>query len=367
MKIAVYGASGYQGKLVAAELARRNVATVLVGRSMGRLRSAAAASGADGDRAVTTSRAAASGGGPELREASLDDIPALAETLRGCDAVINCAGPFTLSGDAVIRGAVAAGCHYVDTAGEQLYIKGVLDAFGPEAGVTIVPAATDGAVPGDLAAHLLAERIGPIEEITVAHEIVGGGGVSRGSLRSLLATAQTMRSGGLTYEDGSWPADGAIRRASMTFPGATEPTGVVKFALAEVVTIPRHVTVRRVEAVADAALGARLRALGPELLEQIPEGPDEDSRRGQRFTIVVDAVGLDGQPARAVVRGTDTYGTTAVIAVEAARRLASGGTAPGALAPAQAFDPSGFLGFLAACGVTWELTSAEASQGAAAG
>jgi len=39
--------------------------------------------------------------------------------------VINCAGPFIVSGDAVIRAAVAARCQYVDTSGEQLYLKRV--------------------------------------------------------------------------------------------------------------------------------------------------------------------------------------------------------------------------------------------------
>lgn len=340
MGIAVYGASGYQGKLVAAELARRGIASVLVGRSMERLRAAAAHS-APGD--------------VEIRAADLDDPDGLAGALRGCSAVVNCAGPFTLSGHAVIRAAVTAGCHYADTAGEQLYIKAVLDTFGPDAGISIVPGATDGTVPGDLAAHLLAEAIGPVAEMTVAHAIEGGGGMSRGSLRSMLATMDAFRDGGLSYADGTWQAGLPLRRSELTFPGSAEATEVVKFPLSEVVTIPRHVAVGRVEAVADAALGKRITALGPEWLDRLPEGPAEDSRRGQRFTIVVDAEAPGGQSARAVVQGRDTYGTAAVIAVEAARRLASGDTAPGALAPAQALDPAGFLDFLAGSGVTWEL------------
>lgn len=52
-----------------------------------------------------------------------------------------------------------------------------------------------------------------------------------------------------------------------------------------------------------------------------------------------------------MVRGTDTYGSTAVIAVEAARRLAVDGAPPGVLAPAQAFDPADFLRVLAGHGI----------------
>lgn len=345
MRIAVYGASGYQGKLIVASLARRGIDVVLVGRSPGRLREAAALVGLD-----------------SVRVADLSDVDRLAAAFEGCSAVINCAGPFTRSGTAVTRAALTAGCHYVDTSGEQLQIKQTFDAFGAaaeDAGVTVVPAATDGGVPGDLIAHLLADRVGPVESLTTAHRIVGGGGMSRGSLRSVLETAETLRSGGLVYEDGTWhPPGPPARRTAMAFPGSPEEVPVVRFALQEVVTVPRHVDVRRVEGVAEAALSARFTsAVDPALIESLPEGPAEESRREQRFTIVVDATGRDGRSARGVVSGPDTYGTTAVIAVEAAHRLATDGAEPGVLAPAEAFDPADFLNSLALHGVTWNITS----------
>ena len=344
MRIAVYGAGGYQGKLIVAELARRGIDVVLAGRDRDRLREAA-------ERAAPA--------GAEIRVAGLGDAEALAAALRGCAAVINCAGPFTRSGAAVTSAALTAGCSYVDTSGEQLHIKETFDRFAVEAeqaGVSVVPAMTDGGVPGDLVAHLLAGRVGPLEEIVTAHRIVGGGGMSRGSLRSVLATLETLRSGGLGYEDGEWVPGAPARRTTMTFPGGAERVPVVRFALQEVVTVPRHVRVRRVEGVAEAALGARLTsAIDPALVESLPEGPAEESRRTQEFTIVVEAVGLDGRSARGVVSGPDTYGTTAVIAVEGARRLAAGGVRPGVLAPAQAFDPAAFLGFLAPYGVRWSI------------
>jgi hypothetical protein len=101
-----------------------------------------------------------------------------------------------------------------------------------------------------------------------------------------------------------------------------------------------------------------------------PPGPGVSSRSWPeattvvklRFTIVVDATGMDGHSARGLVQGSDTYGTTAVIAVKAARRLASDGTRPGVLAPAQAYDPAGFLGFLARHGVTWRIEVQDASS-----
>jgi short subunit dehydrogenase-like uncharacterized protein len=66
---------------------------------------------------------------------------------------------------------------------------------------------------------------------------------------------------------------------------------------------------------------------------------------------------VDADGARAVVEGPDPYGTTAVIAVEAAVRLARDGAEPGVLAPAQAYDPATFLDALAPAGVRWTLTA----------
>jgi hypothetical protein len=56
------------------------------------------------------------------------------------------------------------------------------------------------------------------------------------------------------------------------------------------------------------------------------------------------------------VEGTDGYGKTAVIAVEAARRPVVNGAKAGVLAPSQAFDPESYLGFLSGHGVRWRVT-----------
>jgi short subunit dehydrogenase-like uncharacterized protein len=55
----------------------------------------------------------------------------------------------------------------------------------------------------------------------------------------------------------------------------------------------------------------------------------------------------------------DGYGKTAVIAVEAARRLAVSGARAGVLTPSQVFDPESFLGFLPGHGVRWRSPKAE--------
>jgi short subunit dehydrogenase-like uncharacterized protein len=252
MKIAVYGASGYQGRLTVAQLLLHGIEPVLIGRDQERLVKSAAELGLREDSV-------------SIRVAPAHAHAALVAAFMGCNAVINTAGPFTGRGGAIARAAIDAHVHYLDTAGEQAYVKQVFDTIdqtAQDAGVTVIPAATDGGVSGDLIARLVAERLEEdaadgIHRITVAHKIVGGGGPSRGSLRTLLETARVIASGGLTYADGDWRCDIPLGQAEFAFPGDTAPTAVARFPLTEVVTIPRHVTARIVESVAEAALAAR--------------------------------------------------------------------------------------------------------------
>lgn len=347
--IGVYGASGFQGRLVLAELVRRGIDAVPAGRDPVRLAEAAAAAGLPDS---------------PPRTAALDDHDALVAALRGCDAVVNCAGPFTPSGAAVVAAALAAGSHYVDTSGEQPYIKGLFDTFGEAArtaGVTVVPAATDAVLPTDLLGHLVAERVAPVLEITSTHVLRRADAMSRGSLRTLMGMTEALRTGRVftRYADGAWHTDAPSGPVGVVLPGAAEPVEANWFPLGEVVTVPRHVPARRMTGLLEASLAVRLSTLlTPELIDSLPEGPTQEARRAQSFTYVLDAVGEDGRRARGVVRGADTYGTTAVVAVEAANRLAAGGTGPGVLAAAEAYEPADFLDFLRGHGVEWRVEDA---------
>jgi short subunit dehydrogenase-like uncharacterized protein len=338
--IAVYGASGYTGKLVVAELIRRGFTVVLAGRNLDRL-------------------AAVNAPGADRRRADTDDHDGLVRAFEGCDAVINCAGPFSLAGFAVVRAAIAAGCHYVDIAGEQTYLQQVFDSLGPDAaaaGVAVVPSLNDDGLPSDLLASLVAAQVEPVRELVIGLQLVPGSAPpTRGTLRSALANLDTFSSGGLGYYDGRWDPGIPSNRKSLRFlDGPAVP--VVKFPLPAVVTVPRHVPARRVEGVTTADVVSAFAAVTPELIESLPEGPPAASRDEARWILVVEAVGADGRTARGVVHGADMQGITAVIAVEGARRLVADGTKSGVLAPAQVYDPADFLDHLAAHGVRWSIT-----------
>jgi short subunit dehydrogenase-like uncharacterized protein len=363
--IAVYGATGYTGRLVARELRRRGLSATLCGRDRGKLEAVVRELEVDWP----------------VRAAAVDDPGALRQALLGADAVINCAGPFTYYGAPVIEAALDVGAHYCDTTGEQPYMQRVfrfLDAPARKAGKAVVPGAGFDYVPGDLACALAGAGHEPIAELVVAYA-VSGFGASRGTLHSAL---EMLRGGDEEYVDGDWrPAGRAPLRERFTFPAPIGTQAVARYPGGEVVTAPRHLDVRTVReritartfaphpslagavpVVAGLALAPLLRtpARGAldALIDRLPEGPPEDARRASRYTIVAEARGEDGTVGRAVVEGSDVYGITAVIAVELARLMSADGyDRAGALAPAQAVAPEAFLGFLGEHGVSYRVES----------
>jgi short subunit dehydrogenase-like uncharacterized protein len=359
--IAVYGATGYTGRLVARELARRGGDFVLSGRSAGKLRALAEELGTDAP----------------VRPASLDDRDALRHAFGDCAAVINCAGPFMRYGEAVVRAAVETGTHYVDTTGEQPFIRFVydrLDDAAEAAEVALVPALGFDYVPGDLICRLAARQHEPLDTLVVAY-CAEGFAATRGTLHSGL---EMLRAGGLEYRDGELHEVGwRPRRAHFTFPQPVGRRTMMAYPSGEVLSVPRHTRTRNVVALINAdvaappglpadlvpltapalalALHTPVKAVADLAIDRLPEGPSEEQRRESRFTIVALARGEDGRTGRALVRGSDVYGLTAAIVVHGACLLASPGyDRAGALGPASAFEPVDFLDHLGEHGVSWE-------------
>ena len=360
MTVVLYGATGYTGRLVTAELRRRGLPHVLSGRDAGKLATLAG------------------GHGAPVRAAAIDDDEALRSLLADAAVVINCAGPFTKAGDGLVRAAVATGTHYVDSTGEQPFIRAIFESHAPaaeRAGVALVPALGFDYAPGDCLARLTARGREPLAEMVLAYAVEGFG-ASRGTMRSTLAI---MGGSQTVYDDGGWRDEPPrAERASFDFGAPIGRRAVVRYPAGEVITVPRHTRTRRVTTLLTAgtvalhpalagvvpytvpamsmALRTPLRGLLERVVDALPEGPDEDARRAAAFTIVAHARGEDGRSARGVVRGTDVYGLTAVALVHGAESMAGPGyDRAGALGPAAAFDPTAFLNRLGDHGLSWEL------------
>ncbi|MEC3913679.1 saccharopine dehydrogenase NADP-binding domain-containing protein [Nocardia sp. CDC160] len=340
--IAVYGVSGHTGGYILADLRRRGLTPILVGRNAERLRATAEAAGLPD---------------AELRIAAADDRAALVAAFTGADVVISSLPGYVDIGEEILAAAIEAGAHYVDISGEQLFTRRVFDEYGPraeKAGVTVVSAVTDSNLPADLLAHLVAQRLPDPIDFVISHRSRSGGDGSRGSAKTVLASLDWFRDGGWHYADGEFRT-GPVDPAPMRYPGDAEPTAVAKFAFPAVLTIPRHTAAATVTGVVDGVFRENITGLTPELVASLPEKPSAAS--DLRFDMVVDATGADGRGLRGVLSGLDSYRDSGLIAVEAAVRLAAGTAKAGALAPAEAFDAEDFLNSLAPHGITWTITN----------
>jgi short subunit dehydrogenase-like uncharacterized protein len=359
--IAVYGATGYTGRLIAAELRRRDAEVVLAGRN----------------RAKLEILAEDLGGQMPIQDASLDDPKALRKLLEPCAAVIACAGPFRLHGEPVLAAAIEAGTHYVDTTGEQPFMRKVFEDYGAaaeRAGVALVTAMGFDYMPGDMIAALTAEGMGPLDEIVLAYA-VRDFGATRGTALSALGV---MAGGDVEWRDGALVSSArSVGGGSWDFP---EPIGrqrMLRYPAGEHITVPRHVQTQRVRTLLTAstvipvpllprvapiamaplqlAMRTPLRRAVAALIPRLPEGPSEESRRNARFTVVCEAR-RDSRRRRGTVTGADPYALTARSTVEGALRCATQNHGrKGALAPSEAFDPRGFLTRLRAFGVEHEV------------
>lgn len=363
--IAVYGATGYTGKLIAAELAASGADFVLAGRSAEKLD--ALAEGVGGDVAT--------------RAVGLDDPDGLRDLLRDCAAVIACAGPFTLHGEPVLAAAVDTATHYLDTTGEQTWMKKTFDEYGPKAeaaGTIVIPAMGFDYVPGDMIAALTAQGMGEVDEVVLAYNVKGFG-MTRGTQLSGL---EMVAGGDVEWRKLKWmPADQSIGRGSFEFPDPIGRQRMIRYPAGEQITVPRHVATRKIRTMitastlAPSALGpvlplitrptglamrTPLRKLVGRLINRLPEGPSAKDRAAARFTIVCDVI-RGGDARRGVIRGSDVYGLTAAAIVRGAVVAARGGVpGTGALAPSQAFEPADFLGALDSFDVSWNVEESNA-------
>jgi short subunit dehydrogenase-like uncharacterized protein len=363
--IAVYGATGYTGKLVAAELAAAGADFVISGRNPEKLEALARELDAE----------------VPVRPAKVDDPVALAQLLSDCAAVIDCAGPFTSYGEPVLRAAVETSTHYLDTTGEQGYMQMAFERYGPgaaRAGVAVIPAMGFDYVPGDMIASLTADGMDELDEIALAyaqHDF-------RATRGTMLSVMEILKGGTLVWRNMEWSrASRNPSAGSFDFP---EPFGrhpMIQYPSGEQVTVPRHVATRNVTTTITAtvmapskrvaglvrplgvpmglALRTPLKRLAGAAISRLPEGPTLEQRKAATFTIVCDA--RRGETARrGIVSGRDVYGLTAAAVATGARIAAgSGFSGSGALAPSQAFDPEAFLAELERFDVRWEVEGVE--------
>ncbi|CCK25585.1 saccharopine dehydrogenase [Streptomyces davaonensis JCM 4913] len=328
-KVAVFGAYGHTGRFVVAELLARGFVPVLSGRDAEKLRASAAP-------------------GLELRPASVDDAASLDRALAGTAAVINAAGPFATTAGPVIEAALRAGIPYVDVAAEIEANDDMFTHFDERAraaGALVVPAMAFYGGLGDL---LVTAAMGDWTSADEVHVAYGLSGWHPTAGTRIAGDVSRERRGGkrVRYAKGRLEYhDDAQSIVEWPFP---EPLGTrsvyAEFTMADVVTVPSHLTVPEVRTYMTTEAAAELSS--PDT--PAPAASDEHGRSDQTFLVDV-LIRSAGRERRAVARGQDIYAVTAPLAVEAVRRILAGQTtAVGAASAGAAFDAADFLAALSA-------------------
>lgn len=177
--VVVYGASGYTGMLIMDALIDQNIPFTAVARSAERTREMMA------QRVVRLESATY-----EIIESD-HSVESLTRAFSGAKVVCNTVGPFVNFGLVAVEAALKAGCHHLDTTGEQGYIRQVRDQFGDlyrQAGLLVAPSTSYMYTFAEIAAELALETEGvdTLETATLCRGPRGvGAGVTVGSTASI--------------------------------------------------------------------------------------------------------------------------------------------------------------------------------------
>lgn len=185
--VVVYGASGYTGMLTIDWLIDQNIPFTAVGRSAKRVEEMMK------QRVVRLESATY-----EIVETE-HTVEALTKVFQGAKVVCNTVGPFVQYGAIAAEAALKAGCHLLDTTGEQAYILDMRERFGEsyrQAGLVLAPSTSYMYSFAEIAAELALETPGIdcLETATLCRGTrFAAAGVTVGSTASIFGMARVKQ------------------------------------------------------------------------------------------------------------------------------------------------------------------------------
>ncbi len=334
--VAVFGAAGHTGRFVVAELLRRGIAPIVIARS---------------------SAALAAANFPEHnilhRQASVEDIQSLDKALNGAQAVINCAGPFLETADAVASAALRAGIHYLDVTAEQPSARLMLekyDAPARQAGIAIIPSVS---FYGGFADLLVTAALNDWDRADSIDVMIGLD--SWHPTRGTRITGEKNTAQRMVVADGKLvPVSSPRAEKDWEFGAPLGSQVMVEVPFSEIVLIARHVKTAELHTWLNRlALDDIHNAATP-----LPQPADETGRSPQRFIVEV-VVTLDNKARRIIARGRDIYAFSATLVCEVTERLLKGKFhVAGAQPPGAILNAREILSALTPDHLTFEMTAA---------
>jgi short subunit dehydrogenase-like uncharacterized protein len=330
LRLVVYGANGYTGRLVAEAAARRGLAPVLAGRSREGIAGLAAELGCD------------------WRVFELADPARIAAGLAGCGVVLHCAGPFSATAAPMMAACLAARVHYTDITGEIEVFEHAFrqDAAARAAGIVVCPGTGFDVVPTDCLAAMLAAALPGARRLALGFDSRSSPsrGTAATSIESLGRGSRVREAGELRRI----PFGARVRRIDF---GAGEKLATA-IPWGDVSTAYRTTGIPNVEVyvpVSPTAL-ARLRRLDrigwllrrkavqsflKSRIAKREPGPDAAAREKTPIHVWGEAENAAGGRVTARVRVPNGYSLTRDAAVAIAERLLAGTAAAGFTTPAR--------------------------------
>lgn len=307
-KLLIYGATGYTGRMAAERAKALGLSFEIAGRDRSRLVSLA-------DQLGVPFR--------------VFDADANAEaSLSGISVLLNFAGPFAHTAEALMRACVNAGVDYLDITAE-INVYRLAERLGTEAvshSVMLMPGVGWDVVPTDSLAVHVAKRVKDPFALNIALHVPGS--MSRGSAMSV---SEIIGAGVLARVDGELVATPDATPRHFDF-----GEGLV---LCAPLSFGDLVTGWHSTGIANIAMFVHVSgdAFPEGDLSRLPDGPSAEERNAHRARAVVEVVGADGSIARSVIETVNGYTYTPLSAVAAAGRVLNGERQAGFATPAQVF------------------------------
>jgi len=361
--VVVYGASGYTGRLTCEYLREYNIPFVAAGRDAGRL--------AETMKVIPGIETA------DYEVASVEHtVEALTELFSGAKVVLNCVGPFAKLGPQTVEAALAAGCHYTDTTGEQDWTIICDEQWGEkfaEKGLLIAPGIAQMYTTGEIAANLALETPG-LDTLDIL--VLWKGFPTVASTATIFENLLSPR----YYLEQNQYQPWTIEAHEVVVPGQHELAIALEWGgTSHPVWFKRDPRVANVRALGGLFDRARMKGViegagevAAKAAEMSPEEANEflaavaaqtqsemPPRENQRINISLDSVYASGPAGRVhvVLNGTCNYKQTGLLQAYAAHALVHGTPRRAGFASGcQAFGHRELLGVLRAFGLMAEPT-----------
>lgn len=313
----IYGANGYTGRLIAREAVKRGLRPVLAGRSRDSLQPLA----------------------EELRlpfrDFALNDPKAVDSALQGITLVLNCAGPFSATAQAMIQACLRTKVHYLDVTGEiEVFEKAQAQhAAAQAAGIVLCCGVGFDVTPTDCVAATLKQAMPDAHRLALGFKTSSplSPGTAKTTIEGLALGGQIRQDGVIRQVPHAWDirkidfGDGP--ESAMTLPWGDVSTAYWTTSIPDIaVYVPVPTGVGPVIKLVGNRLNWLLRrpaviAALEKLVEKYVPGPDESRRAQYPMQVWGEVTNARGERKTAWLKTANGYDVTILSAVGIAEHL----------------------------------------------